>query len=269
MANIISEINNALHSLMGIDNKAIVVGEDILDPYGGAFKATKGLSSKYAERIIPAPISESLICGLVMGLAIEGYHPVGEIMFGDFMSLGFSQLIDNAAKYQKMFNNQIKYPFILRTPMGGGRGYGATHSQSIEKYFTSMQGIKVISINEIWDDLYSNCLMFEHEPVIIIENKILYGRTTTSLDDLVARGFVYYSNLKKFPTFYLSYEERATDRMTFITYGLNISYVMDLMEEYYLRYEFSIGLIAITDLAEYDIDFMNNYSCLSGPIFIV
>jgi len=269
MQTIISHINEDLHSIMAEDEKIILLGEDICDPYGGAFKATKGLSTRFGGRVIATPISESLICGLIIGLAIERMHPIGEIMFGDFLSLCFSQLLDNAAKYKKMFNNQLHYPFVLRTPMGGGRGYGATHSQSIEKYFTSIDGIQVIAINEIWDGLYKKCFSFKEDPIILIENKLLYGKRGINTNDLNKRGFNIYSNQLYFPTHFLSFENNTIDKMTFIAYGLNVSYLIEILEELYMETEISIGLIILTNLSLYDVNYIAQNVSSEGPVIVV
>ena len=79
------------------------------------------------------PISEAAIVGIGNGLALMGMHPVCEIMFGDFLSLAADQIINHASKFRWMYNDQVRVPLIIRTPMGGRRGYGATHSQSLER----------------------------------------------------------------------------------------------------------------------------------------
>ena len=119
--------------------------EDLLDPYGGAFKATKGLSTKFPTRVLPTPISEAAIIGIACGMAIGGLRPIVEIMFGDFIMLGADQLLNHLLKYEWMYNNKVKIPVTIRTTMGGGRGYGPTHSQSLEPILASMPGIKIVS----------------------------------------------------------------------------------------------------------------------------
>ena len=81
---IVNSLNIALHKLMS-EEKTFLIGEDILDPYGGAFKVTKGISSKYPDKVFSSPISESGIVGVGIGLAMSGWKPIVEIMFGDFM----------------------------------------------------------------------------------------------------------------------------------------------------------------------------------------
>ena len=133
-------LNHFFHKLAKSNKKILFYGEDIDDPYGGAFKITKNLKTKYPKRVFSTPISEASIVGMASGLAIEGYRPIVEIMFGDFLGLAFDQILNNLSKFYYMYNEDISLPLIIRTPMGGRRGYGPTHSQSIEKHF---YGIKV------------------------------------------------------------------------------------------------------------------------------
>ena len=128
-------INHFFHKLAAEKKNVLFFGEDIVDPYGGAFKITKNLQTKYKTRVFSTPISEATIVGMSSGLAIEGFKPIVEIMFGDFLSLAFDQILNNLSKFHSMYNESVKVPLIIRTPMGAGRGYGPTHSQSIEKFF--------------------------------------------------------------------------------------------------------------------------------------
>ena len=81
------------------------------------------------------PISEAAITGLSSGMSIQGHKPIVEIMFGDFLTLTFDQIVNNISKFHDMYNKGVRNPIIIRTPMGGRRGYGPTHSQSLEKFF--------------------------------------------------------------------------------------------------------------------------------------
>ena len=141
----VSSINTALETILTNHADVILYGEDLLDPYGGAFKATKGLSTKFPTRVLTTPISEAAIIGIAGGMAIGGLRPIVEIMFGDFIMLGADQLLNHLLKYEWMYNNKVKVPVTIRTSMGGRRGYGPTHSQSLEPVLASMPGIKIVS----------------------------------------------------------------------------------------------------------------------------
>ena len=171
----IEAINASLDFVLKTEPKSILLGEDILDPYGGAFRATKGLSTKYPSRIITTPICEASIVGISVGLALRGYLAIAEIMFGDFITLAMDQIVNHASKFRAMYNGQVHVGMIVRTPMGGGRGYGPTHSQSLEKILLGIPYIDVVAPSLFHDilSLYLNGIA-RKRPIFIIENKILY-----------------------------------------------------------------------------------------------
>ncbi len=170
-------LRQALHQVMQQDQKVILLGEDIVDPYGGAFKVTKGLSTLYPDRVLATPISESAIVGVATGLALRGFKTVAEIMFGDFMALVADQLLNSASKFALMYQDKVSVPIVVRTPMGGGRGYGPTHSQCIEKMFLGIPGLTVVCPSLFHDPgaLLLNSILLESAPVLFIEYKNLYS----------------------------------------------------------------------------------------------
>lgn len=171
----LQSLREALHALLADDPRALVLGEDILDPYGGAFKVTQGLSSRFPDRVLTTPISEAAIVGVSVGLALRGWHPVAEIMFGDFVALAADQLINHAAKYGAMYNGQVNVPLVVRTPMGGGRGYGPTHSQSLERLFLGIPHLRVLAPAHVHDaGVLLRMAAAEAGPVLLVENKLLY-----------------------------------------------------------------------------------------------
>lgn len=171
-------LNRRLHALMDSDKRVVVLGEDILDPYGGAFKITQGLSSRFPDRVFATPISEAAIVGTASGLALRGFRPIVEIMFGDFLMLAADQLVNHAAKFKWMFNDQVSVPMVVRAPAGGYRGYGPTHSQSLEKHFIGVPGLWVIAPNILSDPgaLLQQAVLDCDEPVVFIESKACYGK---------------------------------------------------------------------------------------------
>ena len=143
----IQAINSVLSQQLASNHKLLLLGEDIRSPYGGAFKVTQGLSFNYPEHVINTPISEACIVGIGNGLALRGYRPVIEIMFGDFIGLIFDQILNHASKSRGMYNQQVKVPLVIRTPMGGGRGYGATHSQNLEKHLGGIPDVHLFVLH--------------------------------------------------------------------------------------------------------------------------
>ncbi|MGB0911011.1 MAG: dehydrogenase E1 component subunit alpha/beta [Nitrospirales bacterium] len=194
----VNAIHLSLQRNMQRNDKIILIGEDIEGPYGGAFKVTKNLSQEYPGRVRNTPISESALVGLGNGLALNGFLPICEVMFGDFLGLAFDQLLNHASKFQYMYNEQVRVPLVVRTPMGGKRGYGPTHSQSIEKHFMGLPGSRMLALHTRYDPglVYDEILSSIDCPTIIIENKLLYGLRVT---DQVPSGFVLEHSQEKFP----------------------------------------------------------------------
>lgn len=175
MTSMLEALNQALHCALAQDSRVVLLGQDLLDPYGGAFKVTRGLSSAYPQRVLTTPISEAGVMGLAAGMALRGLRPVVEIMFGDFVTLAADQLINHIAKYRWMYNDQVRVPLVLRTPMGGRRGYGPTHSQTLEKHLLGAPGLRVVAPSP-YDDPGGLLLaaIADDDPVLFIENKLLY-----------------------------------------------------------------------------------------------
>lgn len=173
MIRYVESLREGLRRAMVQSNRVVVLGEDILDPYGGAFKVTKGLSTEFPDRVFPTPISESAIAGLATGLAARGYRPVAEIMFGDFLALCTDQIVNSATKFPLMYKNKVSIPSVIRTPMGGGRGYGPTHSQSLEKMFLGVPGLRVVAPSLAHDPgaLLEHAVGHAQGPVLFIEEK--------------------------------------------------------------------------------------------------
>jgi pyruvate dehydrogenase E1 component beta subunit len=168
-------LNRALHDVLEADPAVHVLGEDIADPYGGAFKITKGLSTRYGERVRATPLSEGAIVGVGAGLALAGDKAIVEIMFADFAALAFDQLVNFAAKSTRMYGRRVAVPLVVRCPTGGGRGYGPTHSQSPQKHFVGVPGLSLFEMSPFHDarELLPHLLSLG-EPCVLFEDKVLY-----------------------------------------------------------------------------------------------
>ena len=177
MTTVLESLNYSLHQALARDERVYILGEDILDPYGGAFKVTRGLSRTFPGRVLTTPISEAGIVGTAAGMALRGLRPVVEIMFGDFLTLAADQIVNHAAKFRWMYNDQVRVPLVIRTPMGGRRGYGPTHSQTLEKLFFGVPGLRILAPNAIGDPgaLLLQAILLDDDPVLFIENKLLYA----------------------------------------------------------------------------------------------
>ena len=169
-------IRCALVRAMESDPEVFLMGEDI-GVYGGAFGVTRGLWERFGpERIVETPISEAGFVGVAAGAAMLGARPVVEIMFSDFLILAFDQLINHAGKFHYMYGEQARVPMVVRMPTGAGRGYGPTHSQSVEAFLLHAPGIKVVA-PATPQDAYSLLLasIADDNPVVFLEHKLLYA----------------------------------------------------------------------------------------------
>mgnify|MGYP001175360398 CR=1 FL=1 len=229
----VESLRAALHDVMRNDLHAVVLGEDILDPYGGAFKVTLGLSSDFPDRVFTTPICEASIAGVSVGMALRGLHPIAEIMFGDFLALAADQIVNHAAKYPAMYNGHVQVPLVIRTPMGGGRGYGPTHSQSLERLFFGVPHLKLVAASHVHDaGALLQQAVADPEPVIFIENKLLYPRRLMLANNgAVVRdesidGYGY-------PVVTLrNYPEGMTPDVTVIAYGGMSWQLVELLERF-------------------------------------
>ncbi|WP_433064950.1 alpha-ketoacid dehydrogenase subunit beta [Dactylosporangium sp. CS-033363] len=170
-------INAALHTVLAGDERAYLIGEDLLDPYGGAFKVAKGLSTAFPDRVLSTPISESAITGIAAGLALAGDTAIVEYMFADFLTLGLDPLVNFAAKSVSMYGERLPMRLIVRCPSGGGRGYGPTHSQTLTKHLIGVPGLSLYEMTPFRDaaEVFAEMLALAR-PCVFIEDKILYTR---------------------------------------------------------------------------------------------
>ena len=216
--NMLAHLQRALSALMAARQDVYLLGEDLLDPCGGAFKVYAGLSTAYPDRVLTTPVSEAAIVGVASGLALRGIRPIVEIMFGDFLGLALDQLLNGVTKFETIFG--MPCPVIVRTPMGGGRGYGPTHSQSIEKLFMGLPGLLVIANDPvhdqefIWDRMIGTC-----RPCLYVENKALYGTTLPPISHDQIEGFTITSSRSYFPTAKLTLDGESSPDATLVAYG--------------------------------------------------
>ena len=170
-----TNLNKALIRLAQEDEKIVFVGEDIKSPYGGAFNIESELSDLFPDRLISTPISEESITGMCVGMAIRGYKPVLDMMFSDFMALSFDMILNFASKFNDMYAHDCPLQMIIRAANGGYRGYGATHSQSMQKYFLGIPDVAVYEMSRFHDNYtVFKKMLSEGRPCIYFEEKTLY-----------------------------------------------------------------------------------------------
>ncbi len=185
MTSVLQALNRGLHAAFQ-DPRVYLLGEDVLDPYGGAFKVSQGLSTAHPQRVWTSPVSEAGLVGVAAGMALRGLRPVVEIMFGDFSTLIADQMINSISKFGSMYGGAVQVPLVVRTPMGGRRGYGPTHSQTLEKLFLGVPGLRILAANALSDpgEMLRQAILEDDGPVFFIENKLLYLLPLLSAGDL-------------------------------------------------------------------------------------
>lgn len=235
MTTVLESLNRGLHAAFAADERVYLIGEDLLDPYGGAFKVSRGLSTQYPQRVWTSPVSEAAIVGVGAGLALRGLRPVVELMFGDFSTLAADQIINSIAKFPGMYNRAASVPLVIRTPMGGRRGYGPTHSQTLEKLYLGVPGLRVLAANALSDpgDLLKDVILNEDDPTLFIENKVLYPKPV--LDSAALSDFeIEITQTGNAPTHTLRLKGAPAPNLSLAAYG----YMAELAREALLQLAF-------------------------------
>lgn len=248
---IVTVLNRAHHRLLREDPRAVMVGMDILDPYGGAFKVEKGLSTAFPERVIPTPVCEQSLTGLCGGLALRGLHPVLQIMFGDFLTLAVEPLVNYICKYRGMYNDQVRCPVVIRTPMGGRRGYGPTHSQSLEKLVFGVPDLRIVAVSPVHDveSLFLTAVMHDEAPVLFLENKLLYTRPLMLPDEEGWIGsFATAADPAPYPTRVLSPTEFRRADAVIATYGGMTEICLEAAERLLLEHEKAVEVVVFSQI---------------------
>ena len=257
---VLDSLNEGLLAAMCEEDTVLLLGEDILDPYGGAFKATRGCSTAFPERVIPTPISEAGLGGICAGLALRGLRPVLEIMFGDFTTLLADQLINHIAKFRWMYNDNVTLPLVIRTPMGGRRGYGPTHSQTLEKLYLGVPGLTVaapLAFEPAAGGLLQRIICESNDPVLFIENKLQYLLPLQSAADLseIEQEITYSSNdtEQRYPTYRFTLKGAPTANVTLTAYGYMAELARQAQHKLAYEHEIFCELVTPTRLAPFDV----------------
>ena len=169
-------IKEALIEEMLRDSRVVQWGEDIAE-YGGAFKVTKGLTEAFGrDRVFNAPISEACICGTAVGAAMTGLRPVVELMYMDFGLMASDQISNQAAKWHYMSGANIEVPVVYRASVGGGKGYGGQHSQTLESMFAHIPGLYVVYPATPADakGMLKSAIR-DNNPIMFVESQIMYN----------------------------------------------------------------------------------------------
>ena len=215
----VDAIHDGLDQAMEKHEELVLMGQDIAE-YGGVFKVTEGLHSKYgSERVRNTPLCESAILGIAVGLSIRGIKSMVEMQFADFVTCGFNQIINSMAKLHYRWGQNVDV--VVRMPTGGGVGAGPFHSQCNEAWFTHTPGLKVVYPSNPYDAKGMLLAAFEDpNPVLYFEHKGLYR----IISEDIPNGY-YTVEIGK-----AKLESKGND-ISIITYGMGVHWAKKLIEE--------------------------------------
>lgn len=250
---VVKSLNQGLKEAMAFHKDVVLIGEDLLDPYGGAFKVARGLSTEFPDQVMTTPISEAGFMGVAIGMAMRGMLPVVEIMFGDFLLLAADQLINHGAKFRWMYNDKVDVPLLVRAPMGGRRGYGPTHSQCLEKHFLGVPGLAVAAVQPIGapGELLKRWILEERRPLLVVESKTMYARQVREIHDGYLDGFEVQVEGDLYPTYSLRSDRDVAD-LTLLAYGSMAELAMEVAEALLIEEEIYVDVIVPTALHPFD-----------------
>lgn len=175
----VDAVASVLDRRMEMDDRIVILGEDIHRLNGGTNGATKGLSKKYPDRILGTPISENAFVGLGGGMALDGrYHPIVEFMYPDFMWVAADQVFNQIGKARHMFGGKNPVPLVLRTKVAMGSGYGSQHLMDPAGIFATSPGWRIVAASTPADYIgLMNAALVLKDPVLVLEHVDLYGDT--------------------------------------------------------------------------------------------
>jgi 2-oxoisovalerate dehydrogenase E1 component beta subunit len=255
---LIEAIRNALDTEMGLDERVIVLGEDV-GLHGGVFRATDGLQTKYGEgRVIDTPLAELMIAGVAIGAAANGLRPVAEMQFADFGHPAFDQIVSDAARWRYRTNGVQGIPLVIRMPYGAGVHGALYHSQSVEAFYAHVPGLRVVAPSTPYD---AKGLLIaairDPDPVIFLEHKKTYrlirgevpeGAYTVPLDQARVA--------------------RAGEDLSVFAYGLMLHHCLEAAES--LAQEgVGVEVVDLRSLAPLDRDTILESACKTGKVLII
>jgi len=277
---VLDSLNAGLLNALANDPTVLLMGEDILDPYGGAFKVSRGCSTRFPTQVLTTPISEGGLAGVAAGLALRRYRPVLEIMFGDFITLLADQLVNHISKFRWMYNDSVEVPLLIRTPMGGRRGYGPTHSQTLEKLYLGVPGLTVVAPNHFYvsedgepGQVLKRLVLESNSPVLFIENKLQYLFALKNGQDLadfeLRETFETSDATHLFPVRELTVRGAPAPLCTLSTYGYMSELCSQAMLTLAYEYEIFCQLVIPTKLSPFETTALFESVKTTGNLVIV
>jgi 2-oxoisovalerate dehydrogenase E1 component len=242
---LVDAINHALFEEMKLNDKMLIFGEDIADPKGGVFTATRGLTNEYGQaRVFNSPLAEASIIGVALGLAVRGYKPVVEIQFGDYIWPAFMQLKNEVATMRYRSNGGFSAPVVTRVAVGGYIHGGLYHSQNIESIFSHIPGIMIAYPSNAADAkglLKTACRL--QDPVLFLEHKGMYRLPFARTIEPDENYLIPFGKAKIF--------KKGIDA-TIITYGMGVKDSLNAVKRYEKETGKSIEIIDLRTIIPWD-----------------
>tara|TARA_B100001750_G_scaffold246119_1_gene267505 strand:- start:16 stop:1998 length:1983 start_codon:yes stop_codon:yes gene_type:complete len=252
----VDSISDTLKKIMQEKNNVIIMGQDISE-YGGVFKVTKNFLKEFGpERVRNTPIIESGILGASVGLALEGFVPIVEMQFADFVSCGFNQIVNNIAKTYYRWGSSLN--ILIRLPYGGGMSAGPFHSQCPESWFCHVPGLKIVAPSTPYDAKgLLNESIEDPNPVLFFEHKNIYRSIKGNVPNEYYNIKIGKADIK-----------RVGKDITIITYGMGVHWALNLSEK--LKNEgIDIEIIDLRSLVPWDKELVEESISKTNKVLIL
>jgi len=240
--NIVQTVHDTLWDAMKLDERVMVLGEDV-GARGGVFRATAGFLEEFGEkRVIDTPLAESSIVGVAIGMAMHGLLPVAEIQFADFIHPAFDQMVSEAARIRYRSDGDWNCPMVVRTPWGGGVHGALYHSQSIEAFYGHVPGLKVVVPSTPYD--VKGMLLAainDPDPVLFLEHKKTYRLIKGEVPDDRYEVPIGPADVK-----------REGDDLTVVAYGLMLHQSLEAAQRLQEEEGVSVEVVDVRTIAPLD-----------------
>ncbi len=251
---LVDSIKDGIYESMENHDNLVIMGQDIAE-YGGVFKVTDGLFDKYGKnRVLNTPLCESVILSSAYGLSVGGYKSIVEMQFADFVSSGFTAVVNLIAKsnYRWAQNSDI----VVRMPCGGGVGAGPFHSQTNEVWFTKVPGLKVVYPSHPYEAKgLLNASIDDPNPIMYFEHKFLY-RTVS--EEIPSSRYTLELGKGKI--------RNIGSKVTIVSYGLGVHWALDLLDNYKNQ---EIEIIDLNTLVPWDKELVFSSVKKTGKVLLL
>ncbi len=259
---LVDAVNHALAEEMRLNPKMLIFGEDIADPKGGVFTATRGLTNEFGEeRVFNSPLAEASIVGVALGLAVRGFKPVVEIQFGDYIWPAFMQIKNEVATLRYRSNGGFSCPMVIRVAVGGYIHGGLCHSQNIESMFSHIPGLMIAYPSNAADAkglLKTACRL--QDPVLFLEHKGMYRLPFARAIEPDANYLIPFGKGKIV---------KEGNDLTIVTYGMGVKDSITATKNFEKNNSKTIEIIDLRTIIPWDTELVLNSVRKTGKLLIV